>query len=140
MNPQLYVLFILALPVNIPGWFLLLLSFFLGLFMDAFSDSLAIHAAASVLMAFCRPAALRVILGATLPEEEIKPGFSKLGGARLVVYSLSLIVIHHSALFFLEIFHFAEAWQTLQRILFSSLLSLVFVLIGFAFLDRSLSS
>lgn len=140
MNPQLYVFFILALPVNIAGWLLLSLAFVLGLTMDVFSDSLAIHTASTVLMAFARPYALRLVFGNVMPEDEIRPSFSRLGGGRLFVFCLSMVLMHHLALFFLEIFHFGEIVQTLQRVGLSSILTLLFVMITFAFLDRSLNS
>ncbi len=140
MNPQLYLFFILVLPVNIAAWLLLSLAFVLGLTMDVFSDSLAIHTASTVLMAYARPLALRLVLGNILPDDIISPSFSHFGGGRLFVYCLLLVLIHHLALFFLEVFHFGEVLQTLQRIGLSSTLTLVFVMTSFAFLDRSLNS
>lgn len=139
MNPQLYLFFVLVLPVNISGWLLLSIAFFLGLTMDVFADSLAIHTASTVLMAYVRPLALRLVFGNVLPEDEIRPSFSRLGAARLFVYSLTLVLVHHLALFFLEIFHFGEVLQTLQRVGLSSMLSMVFVMTAFAFFDRSLN-
>ena len=59
LDPYLYVLFILMLPFEIPGWMLLISAFLLGLGIDLFSGTSGIHTAASVFMAFCRPAMLR---------------------------------------------------------------------------------
>ncbi len=139
MNPQLYVLFVLMLPLNTPGWLLLSLSFALGLVVDAFSDSIAIHAAAAVFIAFCRPAVLRLVVG-TMPGEGAQiPSLSGFGSFSLIMYSLILIILHHTVLFFLEIFRFTEIAQTLSRIIVSSGLTLVFVVLGFALLERSFS-
>ncbi len=137
MNPQLYVLFILMLPVNTPGWFLLTVSFSAGLVVDVFSDSLAMHAAASTLMAFCRPAIIRLTVESIRWDEIVFPSFSSFGNIPLIAYSAILIFFHHTVLFFLEIFRLDEFLRTMLRIALSSSLTLVFVIIGFALLEKS---
>jgi len=54
INPYLYILFILSLPVQTPRWFALLLAFVLGLTIDTFSNTMGMHAFASVLICFLR--------------------------------------------------------------------------------------
>src|SRR5581483_10393034 len=61
INPYGYVLFILLLPVETPKWLLLLLSFSIGISLDMFSNTMGLHAAACVFMAYCRPRVLRII-------------------------------------------------------------------------------
>ncbi len=136
INPQLYILFILILPGSIPGYALLLIAFFNGLAIDMFTGSLAIHTAATLFVAFCRPVALKLITSGTKSDAGLEPSFSSMGGLSLSTYAGILIVLHHSMLFFLEIFSFTEAGQTFSRILLSSLLTFIFVMIGFAFLER----
>ena len=46
INPYVYILFILLLPVEIPAWILLLLSFAAGGIIDFFSGSPGMHASA----------------------------------------------------------------------------------------------
>ncbi|MCI0523101.1 MAG: rod shape-determining protein MreD, partial [Bacteroidales bacterium] len=43
INPYIYVMFILVLPLNIPSWILLLLSFMTGLVVDLFSGTFGVH-------------------------------------------------------------------------------------------------
>lgn len=137
INPQVYLFFILMLPVHIRGYVLLLLAFVLGLVVDAFTDSLAIHAMATVFMAFCRPAVLNILAGKASLEGMEAPSFYGLGTISLFLYSFILIFLHHLALFFLEIFRFDESLQTLNRALISSLVSLVFVMFAFALMENS---
>ncbi len=139
INPQLYPLFILILPLRIRGWVLLLLAFFLGLLIDMFADSLAIHAAASVFMAFCRPAVLRLTTGSRQQEQDMDPSFHSMGGVSLSLYAIILILLHHTMLFFLEISRFTEFTQTMSRTFLSAIFSFVFLMIGFAILERSTS-
>ena len=61
INPNVYVLFILMLPVQTPGWIVLISSFLLGISIDMFSDSLGLHATASVLIAFIRPNIINIL-------------------------------------------------------------------------------
>ena len=61
INPYLYVLFILLIPFETPQWLLLLTAFALGFGVDLFSDTMGMHTAACVFMAFCRPGVLRMV-------------------------------------------------------------------------------
>ena len=55
VNPYIYILFILLLPFTIPGYFLLGISFILGISIDIFGNTPGIHAGATVLLGFLRP-------------------------------------------------------------------------------------
>jgi len=137
INPQVYLLFILILPLNIPGWLLLFYAFVMGMAVDMFSDSLAIHTASTLFMAFCRPGIIRLVSGSFEKDPGAQPSYKTMGGISLALYSVILILLHHVLLFFLEIFHFSEAAQTLSRIFFSSMFSFAFVMIGFAILEKA---
>ena len=55
INPYFYVIFILLLPFETPGWILLMSAFSLGLVVDLFMNTPGLHAASCVFMAFLRP-------------------------------------------------------------------------------------
>jgi rod shape-determining protein MreD len=129
VNPYLYVLFILLLPFETPGWLLLISSFFIGLIVDIFAHTPGMHAAASVLMAFCRPGIIRFISGTKGVESDMEPGIKDMGFQWFFIYSLILILIHHTLFFFLEVFRFNELPQTIYRIMISILSTLVLVLL-----------
>src|SRR5674536_70033 len=61
VNPYVYIMFILLLPVEFPSWLLLLLSFATGLIIDFFSGSPGMHTSATVLAGFVRPYVLRIV-------------------------------------------------------------------------------
>jgi rod shape-determining protein MreD len=136
INPYVYILFILLLPFDIPGWVLLVTSFGLGLTVDIFLDSMGIHAAASTLLAFSRPAVIRLITIRSDFEQGAVPSISSQGFNWILIYSLLSILIHHTMLFFLEIFRLTEFWDTLYRIVLSSLFTWMFILIGYFIIDR----
>ncbi len=137
INPQLYLFYVLMLPVHIRGYVLLLSAFLLGIVVDAFSDSMAIHAMATVFMAFCRPAALRILVGKASLDGVDSPSFYSLGTISLFLYAFILIFLHHSVLFFLEIFRLNEIVQTLSRVLASSVVTLIFVMFAFVLMGNS---
>ncbi len=137
INPYIYVLFILMLPIDVSGWVLLVSSFFLGLTVDMFSDSLGMHTAAAVFAAFCRPAVIQLISVKADFEPGTVPSVPDQGLTWVMIYSLLLILLHHIPLFFLEVFRFTDAWQTLLRILLSSAFSFVFVIMGFLLFGKT---
>src|SRR5688572_12401778 len=61
VNPYLYMLFILLLPFNLPRPALQLLGFLLGLTLDMFTDTMGLHAAACVFIAYLRPFILNIL-------------------------------------------------------------------------------
>ena len=129
INPYLYVLFILLLPFETPGWLLLVSSFFLGLSIDMFAHTPGMHASASVLMAFLRPGIIRLLSGAKSLEPGMKPGLKSMGFRWFFFYSAILILIHHLFLFYVEVFRFSEFMQTLYRAVLSMLVTLVLVIL-----------
>ena len=68
INPYLYILFIIIYPFSANKSLLIFLSFLLGLFVDFFSDSGGIHAAASVLLA---ETASGMVLGMNVPDDKL---------------------------------------------------------------------
>lgn len=136
INPYVYVLFVLMLPLDIPGWLLLFSSFGLGLTIDIFSDTQGMHAAATVLMAFARPGVIRMISGRSDFDPGTVPMVSSMGAKWILIYSVLLVFVHHSLLFFLEIFRFSEFFLTLGRISLSTGITTLMVFLWFLLLDK----
>ena len=130
INPYLYVYFILLLPFETPGWLLLIASFLMGFSIDTFVGTMGIHTAASVLMAFARPLIIKAIPSRKEFEPGMKPSISDLGFLWFFTYSLLLIFIHHFALFYLEVFSFTDFFNTLLRVLLSSIFTILLVIIA----------
>lgn len=128
INPYLYVLFILLLPFETPPWLLLVLSFFMGLSIDVFSNTIGIHASACVFMGFLRPFVLNYISVRDNYESNIEQGLYVYGFSWFFKYALILIVAHHSFLFIVEVFSFNNFGDTLIRIILSSIFTLLLVI------------
>ena len=130
VNPYLYILFILWLPFNTERWVLLLSAFLLGFTVDLFSNTLGLNAAACVVMAFARPFVISMVSTGTEFEPGTRPSIGGQGFRWFFIYSLILIVLHHAVLFYLEIFRFSEFFQTLLRVILSSLVTLGLVILS----------
>ena len=124
INPYVYVLFILLLPFETPNWVLLVLSFFLGLSVDIFSNTLGMHASASVFMAYLRPYVLNYLSVRDGYEQGTRPGVFHYGFAWFFKYCIALVLAHHSFLFFIEVFSFSNLSETIIRIIFSAFFTL----------------
>jgi rod shape-determining protein MreD len=129
INPYVYILFILLLPVEMPAWLMLLLSFVTGITMDYFSGSPGIHSSATVLAGFVRPYVLRVISPRDGYESGASPSMETYGFRWFMLYTLIIILVHHTALFYLEVFRFTDFFRTFLRVLLSSLFSIIFILL-----------
>jgi rod shape-determining protein MreD len=129
INPYVYIMFILLLPAELPAWILLLLSFATGSVIDFFSGSPGMHSSATVLAAFVRPWVLRVISPRDGYEANSDLSMITYGFRWFFTYTLLIVLVHHTALFYLEVFRFSEFFRTLLRVLLSSLFSITFILL-----------
>ncbi|MDP2159142.1 MAG: rod shape-determining protein MreD [Flavobacterium sp.] len=123
INPYPYILFILLYPVNANKYGLLLVSFFLGLLMDMFSDSGGVHAAACVTLAYLRPTFFKFSFGLSYEYQTVKIN-ERLTPERFSFLLVS-VVTHHLILFLLEIFRFTFFWDILLRTFLSSIFTLI---------------
>jgi len=129
INPYVYIMFILLLPVEIPSWLLLILSFFTGLVIDIFCGSPGMHTSATLLAGFVRPYVLRLISPRDGYEPGTDPSMMIYGFRWFLLYTLIIVLIHHFALFYLEVFRFADFFRTFLRVILSSLFSIAFILL-----------
>ena len=128
--PAFYIYFILLLPFETAGWVMLLSSFFLGLSIDFFTNSLGMNAAASVFMAFSRSGVLNLLRSKREYELVAAPGIMDLGIKWFLTYAFMLILLHHTILLSLEVFSFAGFFQTLLRIFLSSVATLALAVVA----------
>ena len=136
INPYFYVIFILLLPFETPGWILLASSFALGLVVDLFMNTPGLHAASCVFMALLRPQVLNMIS----PRDGYDPGsFPRLhyyGFNWFLKYSMILVFVHHLVLFYIEVFRFSSFIDTFLKVILSTLLSVVLIVISQYFIFR----
>jgi rod shape-determining protein MreD len=130
INPYVYLMLILLLPVEIPSWLLLIISFITGLTVDFFSGTPGMHASASVLAGFSRPYALRIISPRDGYEPGATPSMEIYGFRWFLLYTVTIVLIHHFALFYMEVFRFTDFFRTFLRVILSSIFSTIFILLA----------
>ena len=108
LNPYIYILFILLLPFRIQGWLLLLLGFATGLVIDMFANTPGLNVAATVLLAFMRPVVINLVGKRPDYEQSGEPSMREMGFKWFFPYALLLVLIHHFALNFIDVFSFHE--------------------------------
>ncbi|MFT2007202.1 hypothetical protein ACMA1I_00880 [Pontibacter sp. 13R65] len=125
----IYVAFLLFLPIYTNRTWILLLGFIAGFSVDIFYDTMGIHAGASVLLAFLRAPVLNLLTPRDGYDTNDTVNIHLMGWRWFLAYAFILILVHHTFVFFLEVFTLQEAWFTVIKILTSSLYTTVGMLI-----------
>ncbi|MBA7588301.1 hypothetical protein ES708_30355 [subsurface metagenome] len=136
LNPYIYVLFIILLPFETPPWITLILGFFLGLSIDIFTETIGMHTAATVFMAYIRP----YVLSFFAPRDGYGSGsFPRVfhyGLPWFIKYASLLIIGHHLLLFYIEMFRFQDFFSTLLKVILSSIFSITLIVLSQYFIFR----
>jgi len=130
VNPFIYILFILLLPFETPSWLLLIIGFVTGLTIDVFSGTIAIHTIATTLAAYARPFVLTLFAPRDGYESRTSPTLKYYDLLWIIRYSVVIVLIHHSCLFLVEVFRFSGFFYTLLRIILSSILTSILIIIS----------
>ena len=128
--PAFYILIILLMPFETPGWLLLLLSFILGIIIDIFTDTIGLNSFSCVLIAFLRP----LVLGSMAPRGGYDAGtFPRvfyMGLIWFIRYSLILIIVHQFAYYFLDDFGFRHFGRVLLKVLIGTFFTALLVIVS----------
>lgn len=129
-----YVAFLILLPFEIRPVLLMIIAFLCGIMIDIFYDSLGIHAAACVLIAFIRPFWTKTVPPRGGYEMGMKPTIRIMGFSWFLTFTLPLILIHHLVLFFVEAGGLHLFGFTLVKVISSTILTfLVMVILQYLF-------
>ena len=127
INPYIYILLIIFLPVNTNRAYTLIFGFILGLCIDIFNDSGGVHAAASLSIAYLRPLILRLSFGLSYDYKTIN--LSSADFTKQFSYLFLMVFIHHLFMFSLEYFSINYWIEILKNTLFSGIFSLITIFI-----------
>ncbi len=128
-TPFPYILFVLLLPVGINNFTLYLLSFMMGITVDAFYDTLGVNAAACVALAWGRITFLNITLQTDNYEKYMTPLWGVVPFRWYFLYIFVLTFIHHITLFSLETFTLHQFHYTVVRILLSCIFTVIIILL-----------
>jgi hypothetical protein len=128
--PMIYVLSLLIMPFETPGWMMITAAFAIGLSIDVSQDTGGSHAAASVLITFLRPTILKIIS----PRDGYEPGTSPtaayFGSNWFLKYSVIMVVIHHLTFVFLEAFSFDNFFYNILKVILMSIFTILIIFLS----------
>jgi rod shape-determining protein MreD len=128
--PYIYFLYILWLPFRISRGTLTLVGFLFGLCLDFFTNTPGLHAAACVLIAYLRPFLINILIPQEGAEQNYKsPSITSMGLAPYATYILILTLLHNTWLVILEWIQFGSFWYFLGKVLATTGVSLLLILI-----------
>jgi hypothetical protein len=99
----------------------------LGLSVDFFSDTMAIHTAATLTIAYLRPTIMRFVFGINYEFQSFK--LSNTTKAQQFTFLALLIVVHHLVYFSLEIFSLTNVLLIVKKVLLNGLASIILCLL-----------
>jgi hypothetical protein len=88
------------------------------------------HTSATVMAGFCRPYVLTLISPRDGYESGSDLSMSAYGFSWYLTYTVIVVVIHHTVLFYLEVFSFSGFFRTLLRVILSSVFTIAFILLA----------
>jgi hypothetical protein len=128
--PYIYFLYVLWLPFSMGRMSLLLVSFLFGLTLDYFTQTPGLHAAACTMIAYLRGFVVNILIPQEGAEQNYKsPSPVSMGWAPYAVYVLVLTLLHHIYLVFLEWLQFGSFLFFLGKVVATSGISLMLILI-----------
>lgn len=139
LNPFIYILFIILLPLKTNKLLMLFIAFLTGFTIDFFGDTPGLHSSATLLMAFFRPGLLRAFFGKIEFTKDEEPNINELGFFGFFRYVLVMVFIHNFSLFFLEILDLSKIVLILKNTLFNSLASIALIYIYIFLFTRNKS-
>ncbi len=126
---MLYVSIILLLPIEMSGVLVMVWGLFCGLAIDVIYDTMGIHAASCVFMAYMRTHVLRANRPSGGYESNMQPTIASMGRGWFLTYAATLVGLHHAAVFLLESGSWPVFVLSLSKILFSTCITVATLVI-----------
>lgn len=126
VTPVLYIYFLLKLPVGRNRYYVIISAFLLGLTIDIFLNTLGMNAAATTIVAAFR----KNIMGLFFEREgydDFVPGIYVAPGP-FVRFTIFMVLLHLTLLFFIESFTLFNLKNTLIRIATSSAVTIPLII------------
>lgn len=133
-NPQVFILFLLLLPVNTDLWICLLIGFLGGTLVDGLAGTYGIHAFSCTALGYYRFFYIKYSLDKEEIERGMTPNLRNLPVTWHFFYLLISSLIYHGIAFFMEAFKFSGLIVLAGKAFVSGIVAaLIMLLIGFVF-------
>jgi len=111
LNPFVYLLFLILLPLEISKSVQYIIAFSTGFMVDVFLRTYGIQTFACVLMIFFRPYIILILNGFKPFESGVRPVPGVKEFSWILVYTLLLVFIHQITVTTLEVFQWIQWWH-----------------------------
>ena len=128
-HPYIYIFSLLVMPITLPRWADMLIGGVVGLILDIFCNSLGVHIAACIMLMYVRP----YLIGAYVSDRERltdEIDVRSIGVVNFVKYTILLVLLHHTMVFFLTAWSVQHFWFTLLEVVVSSVVSIILIIGG----------
>lgn len=127
INPYIYIIALMLLPLQLPRALQYLIAFATGFVVDIFAMTYGVHAFSSVLIIFLRPYIINLMtIGKKKLLELPLPGQKDFKW--LLLYTLIFVFIHHFCATMLELFTFRRFWLTILVVIANTLFTTLLIL------------
>lgn len=126
-HPYIYIFSLLVMPITLPRWADMLIGGVVGLILDMFCNSLGVHIAACIMLMYVRP----YLIGAYVSDRERltdEIDVRSIGVVNFVKYTILLVLLHHTMVFFLTAWSVQHFWFTLLEVVVSSIVSILLII------------
>lgn len=130
INPYLYILIILLLPLETPAWLTQIISLLVGLIIDMIVETPGMHASATIFIGFIRPFLLKYIAPRDGYDPDARPTIKSLGLSWFFKYALIITTSHHLILFFVESFNITNITHTILRVILSIIFTMILIVLS----------
>lgn len=128
VTPLFYIWMIVRFDSSMSRVSVLLWSFFLGLTIDLFSGTPGLNAASATLLAMFQPGMVKLFVPLDR-YDVVVPGSVSMGGRAFAGYLLLVTLLHHTVYFILRSIPLGDWPVLIAKVLLSSLLTILFMLV-----------
>ncbi|MEO9512602.1 MAG: rod shape-determining protein MreD [Flavobacteriaceae bacterium] len=123
INPLIYVIFLYWYPIKGNRGLFMIASFFLGFIIDVFSDTMALHAIATLTVAYIRPVIMRFCFGVNYEFQNFS--FKNTTKIQRLTFLGLLILIHQVVFFSLEIISLSHILLIFKKVFTTGIVTLI---------------
>lgn len=129
MFPQLYIILLMSLPINLKHWVGYLIAFVLGFIVDSFSYTPGLQSFTAVFVMFLRYLYFNNLVDKEWLSTGVRPSFTTVDRGWYMAYVAIFTFVFHLVLLLLENFSFNNFGHTLLKITYSSSLAILLILL-----------
>ncbi len=123
INPLIYVIFLYWYPIKGNRGLFLVTAFLLGFMIDVFSDTMALHAFATLTVAYIRPIIMRFCFGVNYEFQNFS--FKNTTKVQRITFLGLLILIHQVVFFSLEMLSITHIILIMKKVFATGIVTLL---------------